>query len=85
MISNIYINAETGEPVVVVGLTEADVATITVKNMVLRLAPEDADQRAEGQADIILFSAKDDDALTAEMVKMFGQAGDDIPEKEKGT
>lgn len=82
MISNVYKIHDTGETVLVIGLTHEEINNLVEKNNVLRLSPMDDDERSEGQPNVILYAAKDEETLTAEMVTMFGVPGDDIPEKE---
>ena len=83
MISNVYKIID-GETVLVIGLTHEEVTNLVDLNNVLRLSPAEGVERMEGQPDVILYSAIDEDALTDEMVKMFGVPGDDIQEKENG-
>lgn len=83
MISNVY-KIHDGETVLVIGLTHEEVNNLVTLNNVLRLSPAEGQERIEGQPDLIIYSAKDEDALTSEMVNMFGVPGDDIPEKEPG-
>lgn len=84
MISNIYKISDTGETVLVIGLTHEEVTNLVEKNNVLRLSPMEDDERSEGQPDVILYSAKDEEALTSEMVTMFGVPGDNVPMKDRG-
>ncbi len=83
MISNVY-KIHDGETVLVIGLTHEEVNNLVTLNNVLRLSPAEGQERIEGQPDLIIYSAKDEDALTDEMVTMFGVPGEDIPEKEPG-
>jgi len=83
LISNVC-KIHDGETVLVIGLTHEEVSNLIEKNNVLRLSPAEGQERIEGQPDLIIYSAKDEDALTDEMVTMFGVPGDDVPEKDRG-
>lgn len=83
MISNVY-KIHDGETVLVIGLTHEEVNNLVTLNNVLRLSPAEDQERIEGQPDLIIYSAADEDALTKEMVQMFGVPGEDVPEKEPG-
>lgn len=83
MISNVY-KIHDGETVLVIGLTHEEINNLVEKNNVLRLSPMEDDDRSEGQPDVILYAAKDEETLTAEMVTMFGVPGDDVPIKDRG-
>lgn len=75
MISNVY-KTHDGTVTLVIGLTHAECITMMQKDKVLKLSPtEESDSDAP---DVILYSAVDEDALTFEMVKMFGVPGDDV-------
>jgi hypothetical protein len=84
VISNVYKLHDTNETVLVIGLTHEEINNLVEKNNVLRLSPMEDDERSEGQPDVILYSAKDEEALTSEMVTMFGVPGDDVPMKDRG-
>lgn len=79
MISNVY-KIHDGETVLVIGLTHEEVTNLVEHDSLLRLSPPE-NERMEGQPDVILYSAKDEEALTAEMVTMFGVPGEDVPKK----
>lgn len=83
MISNVY-KIHDGETVLVIGLTHEEVGNLIEKNNVLRLSPAEGQERIEGQPDLIIYSAIDEDALTNEMVKMFGVPGDDVSMTDRG-
>jgi flagellar biogenesis protein FliO len=83
VISNVY-KIHDGETVLVIGLTHEEVNNLVTLNNVLRLSPAEGQERIDGQPDLIIYSAKDEEALTSEMVTMFGVPGDDIPMKDRG-
>ncbi len=75
MISNVY-KIDDGATTLVIGLTHAECMTMMQKDRILKLSPtEESDSDAP---DVILYSAVDEDALTLEMVKMFGTPGDEV-------
>jgi len=83
VISNIY-KVETGEKVIVIGLTHEEINGLVEDDSLLRITPAEGQERAEGQPDVIIYSAKDEEALTGEMITMFGTPGDDVPKKTGG-
>lgn len=83
MIANVY-KIHEGETVLVIGLTHEEVNNLVTLNNVLRLSPAEGQERMEGQPDLIIYSAADEDTLTDEMITMFGVPGDDIPMKDRG-
>lgn len=76
MISNVYKLTDTGELTIVIGLTHEEVGKLVNDNSVLKLSP--AKERDEGQPNVVLFSAADEESLTLEMIHMFGEPGEEV-------